>query len=147
MAPSTLSRTCLPAWTCTTLLVFLNHGLTMAMTTGNVNLDHYSLAAGALLIRYTLTFASDTDRQLGLEVFAEYCWTLNAPGDYGSVLMRRIVSNLPFLCRFFASGADVDAVWQLPNTGAQRHYGVPLYYVAGAVRRRRSACRVASPRL
>jgi len=94
----------------------LHHGLTLALRAGNVAVAWSLLVSGARLIRQTPLHILDAPPSLQIQLFeviTQHGWTPDTPGDYGAVLLPKVVSNLPLLRWFLAHGAN-------PNLGAQR---------------------------
>lgn len=97
---------------------FLHHGLTIALSAGNIEIARYLLSTGAPIVRQTPTniLEAPPDQQILLfELLTQHGWAPNTPGYYGAVLLPSIVSNLPLLSWFLANGAN-------PNLGEQRDY-------------------------
>ena len=95
---------------------FLHHGLTQALSAGNIEISQYLLSAGAPIVRATPNniLSAPPSQQIPLfELLTHHGWSPNTPGHYGAVLLPSIVTNLPLLRWFLAHGAD-------PNLGAQR---------------------------
>ncbi|KAJ5317602.1 hypothetical protein N7508_002110 [Penicillium antarcticum] len=95
---------------------FLHHGLTLALSAGNIKVASYLLSNGAPIVRETprSVLSAPPDQQIGLfELLLRHGWTPNTPGFYGTTLLPRVVMNLPLLGWFLDHGAD-------PNLGAQR---------------------------
>ncbi|KAF7957864.1 hypothetical protein EAE96_003432 [Botrytis aclada] len=94
---------------------FLNHGLNLALQTGNDEVAKYLLSSGAPIARVTPAriLLAPSSRQIPLfELLFEFGWTPNTPGFYGQVLLPEIVTNVPLLRWFLSHGAN-------PNLGAQ----------------------------
>ncbi|KAJ5725482.1 uncharacterized protein N7483_006839 [Penicillium malachiteum] len=94
---------------------FLHHGLILALETGNVDVARYLLSSGAPVTPNTPVhiLSAPPNTQIPLfELLAQSGWGPNIPGDYGAVLLPKVVTNLPVLCWFLAHGAN-------PNLGAQ----------------------------
>ena len=97
---------------------FLHQGLTVALSTGRIEIASYLLSAGAPIVRGTPQeiFSAPPDQQIPLfELLTHHGWTLNTPSYYGRTLISRIVSNLPLLSWFLAHGAN-------PNLGQQLYF-------------------------
>ncbi|TGO50352.1 hypothetical protein BCON_0185g00030 [Botryotinia convoluta] len=97
---------------------FLNHGLNLALQTGNDEVARYLLSSGAPIARVTLAQilpAPSFQRIPLFELLFEFGWTPNTPGFYGQVLLPEIVTNISLLRWFLSHGAN-------PNLGAQRLY-------------------------
>lgn len=95
---------------------FLHHGLNLALSSGNVDVVRYLLSMGAPIARRTpaCILTAPPDQQIPLfEVFTQHGWSPNTPGDYGAVLLPKVVTNLPLLRWFLVHGAN-------PNLGAQQ---------------------------
>ncbi|KAJ5775419.1 uncharacterized protein N7511_000430 [Penicillium nucicola] len=95
---------------------FLHHGLTLALSSGNIDAASWLLSNGAPIVRETPrnVLSAPPDRQVGLcELLLHHGWTPNTPGFYGAVLLPRIITNLPLLRWCLNHGAD-------PNLGAQK---------------------------
>jgi hypothetical protein len=95
---------------------FLHHGLTLALESGHADIAHYLLSSGAPIIRHTPAKILSAPAHLQIsffEVLVNYGWTPNIPGNYGAVLLPKMVANVPLLHWFLAHGAK-------PNLGAQQ---------------------------
>lgn len=94
---------------------FLHHGLILALESGHVDIARYLLSAGAPITPNTPVhiLSAPPFSQIPLfELLAQSGWGPNIPGEYGAVLLPKVVTNLPVLCWFLAHGAN-------PNLGAQ----------------------------
>ncbi|KAJ6109150.1 hypothetical protein N7486_001384 [Penicillium sp. IBT 16267x] len=93
---------------------FLHHGLILSLESGHVDIARYLLSSGAPITPNTPVhiLSAPPDQQIALfELLAQSGWGPNIPGDYGTVLLPKVVTHLPVLCWFLAHGAD-------PNLGA-----------------------------
>ncbi|KAJ5627764.1 hypothetical protein N7490_009992 [Penicillium lividum] len=93
---------------------FLHHGLIIALEAGHVDIARYLLSTGAPITPNTPVhiLSAPPDQQIALfELLAQSGWGPNMPGDYGTVLLPKVVTHLPVLCWFLAHGAN-------PNLGA-----------------------------
>lgn len=93
----------------------LHHGLLFSLAAGHVEISHYLLVNGAYIDRTIppQVLSAPESQQLPLfELLAQHGWTPNSPGEYGAVLLPRVVTNLPLLSWFLEHGAN-------PNLGAQ----------------------------
>ncbi|KAJ5291211.1 hypothetical protein N7478_000462 [Penicillium angulare] len=94
---------------------FLHHGLILALESGHVEVARYLLSAGAPITQNTPVHILSAQPSLQIPLFellAQSGWGPNIPGEYGAVLLPKVVTNLPVLCWFLAHGAN-------PNLGAQ----------------------------
>ncbi|OBS28288.1 hypothetical protein FPOA_02229 [Fusarium poae] len=100
--------------------VFLNHGLIIALESGNVDIARYLLQSGAPISRETpkVVLKAPADQQMALfETLTEHGWTVNTPGFYGEVLLPTLIhrNNETLIDWFLAQGAD-------PTLGIQEDY-------------------------
>ena len=126
---------------------FLHHGLTVALSTGNVEIARYLLSAGAPIVRATPEeiFSAPSDQQIPLfELLTHHGWTPNSPGYHGNTLIARVATDLPLLSWFLAHGAN-------PNLGEQLDYsdrfGGPDEHSCKALERAVSANNVEAVRM
>lgn len=94
---------------------FLHHGLILALESGQVETARYLLSSGAPVTPNTPVHVLTAPPNLQIPLFellAQSGWGPNVPGEYGAVLLPKVVTNLPVLCWFLAHGAN-------PNLGAQ----------------------------
>jgi ankyrin repeat protein len=117
---------------------FLHHGLTLALSSGNLEVASCLLSKGAPIIRHTADniLSAPSDKQIPLfELLTHHGWTTNTPGFYGAVLLPRIVTNLPLLRWFLAHGADPNLGEQSPSLdrtgGPDTASCAALQYAAG----------------
>lgn len=97
----------------------LHHGLTLALRAGNAAVAWDLLSHGARLVRQTPFHVLDAPTGLQIQLFQilqQHGWTPNSPGNYGAVLLPKVVTNIPLLRWFLENGAN-------PNLGAQRFSG------------------------
>lgn len=95
---------------------FLHHGLTIALSVGNIGVSRYLLSAGAPIIHRTARsiLSAPADKQIALfDLLFQHGWTPNLPDEQGVVLLPTTVTNLPLLRWFLDHGAD-------PNRGPSR---------------------------
>ncbi|KAJ5917362.1 hypothetical protein N7466_010916 [Penicillium verhagenii] len=93
---------------------FLHHGLILSLESGHVEIARYLLSTGAPITPNTPAhiLSAPPDCQIDLfELLAQSGWGPNFPGDYGTLLLPKVVTHLPVLCWFLAHGAN-------PNLGA-----------------------------
>ncbi|KAJ6118859.1 hypothetical protein N7471_013479 [Penicillium samsonianum] len=96
---------------------FLHHGLILALESGHAEMAHYLLSSGAPIVRHTparILYAPAHLQIFLFEVLAHYGWTPNIPGNYGALLLPKVVTNPPLLHWFLAHGTN-------PNLGAQQN--------------------------
>lgn len=94
----------------------LHHGLTLALRAGNAAVAWDLLRHGARIVRQTPLHILDAPANLQIQLFQilqQHGWTPNSPGNYGAVLLPKVVQNIELLRWFLENGAN-------PNLGAQR---------------------------
>lgn len=95
--------------------IFFHNGFILTLSSGRIKVAGYLLSAGAPIARRTTDsiFLRPLDEQIPLfELFTHFGWSPNTPGNYGAVVLPRVVNNLQLFSWCLDHGAD-------PNLGQQ----------------------------